>query len=420
METELVNQPDVMPNDPGLTTEPEIQPEVQPVEPIEPVVPQPEVSATEQPASPPKEPAPADIVRMLKELAKERPDFAPVAKNLQDSFYATKAYREIFENIDNARSLHATMEAVGGAEGLLDLQTRVEDLDNIDRMAHEGDPQLMMALAAEEPEGFKKLVPVALEQLERLDSKAYDTALRMPLIKALEASGMRQTMARAVRFLQAGHSDLAQQEIASVAEWLNGLNEELQKAPQQPAFQPSGPMQRTQQDDPAQEAFSNQIVTEGNAWLEQRIQAALKPLSKGLSEGAVSDLAQGVMNELDKELGKNSTYQKQLTTLRKSLDADRTLRYIKANADPLIQRLANTVYSRRYTGPARAAVQQTGQPAQPQVNQQVAARPGSPRLMPKMPTPDQIDHDKTDMRLLMTHKAYLRDGTLVTWPWRRD
>jgi len=167
---ELLTQPDVT----AVPEEPVSTPEAPVVE--EPSVGIPEPSYTQEPIQEQpaptiaKDPLPAEVVRMLRELGKERPDVLPMTKALQDSYYSSKAYRDLF-NIDDARSIKATMEAVGGLDGLNELQSRAEQLEQMDKMAESGDPKLMTSMASQSPEGFKKLVPVALEQLERFGTE---------------------------------------------------------------------------------------------------------------------------------------------------------------------------------------------------------------------------------------------------------
>lgn len=369
------------------------------------------VEATPEPVEASSEPLPAEVAKLLREMRDANPANDAVSKTLKNAYYQQRAFADVFPTVDDARSMKATMDALGGSEGLSSLQENAAYVEEFNRMAEEGDPSLIQAWVSESPEGFKKIVPTVLSEYARLDPAGYNAALRGPLVSALEGSNLRQTVARAIDMMQMGQTDLAGRELTEIANWLTGLSQEQAKAVQ-PQFAPPPEFTAREQAlaQHEEQMYQDNVVGNVGGWLEEKINTALKPLSKQpLSTDARKDLVQSIITDIDNALGQDKGYQTQINMLSRAKDVSRTADYIKANVSRLVQRSTNAVYSRRY---GNVPAVKTAAPAT-----KTATATSGVHQMTVRPRAEDIDTDRTDTGMLMRHQAILRNGTKVTWPW---
>lgn len=403
--------------DTAVETEPEVETPVEPSEPASdgaPSLMEPSVEPSE--GEPLKDALPNDVAKLLRELRSSETIDRAALKSLQSAYFGHKSYAELFPQIEDARIFKATLDSVGGLEGLNQLQESVSTLENLDVMAEEGNPELIKAMASESPEGFRKLVPVALEEMQRLDPRGYDELLRPAFVEAIQGTGLVQSVQRTLQAMQAGYQDFAIQELNGILKWVEGLATQQSQASQMgvSANRQSEPANVINQQD---EIFQQQLSNSAMSWLQERSNAALKGLSQGynLSPEAVKDLTDGILAELDRTFANDAIYQSRMSALIRQHNLDHTLNFMKANIDKVLQKTANAVWTRRYGGikPAVAT-----KPA-PAVNKPAAASAPSTSSVirvPQRPADEQIDNTKTDLGMLMRHQAVLKTGKRVSWP----
>src|SRR5438552_4043112 len=208
---------------PEPAPEPEPSPEPEPVEPSdlvpseggeEPIVEGAGSEGGEEPLEPVpakepagREPLPAELAKSIKELKQAHPEQIPVLNALTKDHYTAKAFKQVYPTPDEAKADKVAIEALGGREGIAQMRKEVTSIEAFDKMASEGDPGVIHGLADQFPEGFKRLVPTAIERLAKSDPQAYRETLRGPLLQILEGDGLIGVIGEALDELKAGAAD---------------------------------------------------------------------------------------------------------------------------------------------------------------------------------------------------------------------
>lgn len=220
-DTELFSD---QPEEPVEQPETEPEPAEQPEEPEEPEVPEES-----------KPILPANVAKLIREIKESNPDATPIAKELSNAYFSQRAYKEVFPNIEDAKVLKASFDSIGGREGLLQLQSTAESLEELDRMLDSGDPKLVEDILAKSPGGFKKVVPHALKTLERSDPEAYRQIIAPELARGVVGSTVGMYIESAVESLKAGDTEMALRRLGPALGWFKSLEQEVQKSSSQPA-----------------------------------------------------------------------------------------------------------------------------------------------------------------------------------------
>lgn len=370
---------------------------------------------------------PRDVTKTLRELRDANPDRAPILRQLNDAFFRQEKYSEAFPTPEDAQRASATLEALGGDEGIASLREAQNQVADIDRMAAEGDPKMIDAWASESREGFVKAAPVFLSKLENLDPHAYASTIQPHLVKALVGSGLGNSLDRIAWFANRVESPELKQEIAQIQRWLGGLVDEENK-------------RQTQQNDPRMaeiqagsrknaeeraQIFQEKIEGQIAPYMASTIEKAIGEHSNGAKLGAdvVSDLSNAVFQEIGRTLRADKVYQSNLAALRSKGDISAITKYIKTNVDSLRARIVRDVWNKRVTPfqngaraaapAARATAQPAARTAQPRTN-------SAPLLLPGKPKITDLDMDRDPNRqLFISGRGYMKAGPhagkLVQW-----
>lgn len=384
-------------------------------------------------AEPGKPPLPSQVAKLLRELSEAHPDHAPALKQLRGQFFEAQEFKAVFpKGAEEARTLKASYESVGGEEGITELQNVARNVRETDESVAAGEPKIIDDIAQNFPEGFKRLVPHALARLERLDPNAYDNAIRGPLVKALGASGLRQTLARAAQYIQTNRADFGLQELQSVEAWLRGHEEAITREeaerndPREAQLREAQQRERTA----AGNAFKNEVARDVVPYARQRVTEALKPFLNGrkLTAEGQDELVRDVIREMDAMHGQEKGFNERWNGLMRDRNRDRILNFARSKIDLVASKAAKTVWTRRYGSAAPVAAAQgrgtgtmsaqrsTAGGSTPPAN---AGGPGTlrnPLKLPGKPPGDQIDWSKDeDRQLYITHRAWLKTGKFVGW-----
>ena len=180
-----------------------------------------------------KDVLPAALSKAVRELKASNPEAAPALKTLNNAYFKSRAYEQVYATPEEARTDKAALEAVGGPTGISEMQASIDQIDAFDNMAKEGNPRVIEGLADQFPDGFKRLVPVAIDRLSKTDPEAYRETMRGPLLQMLEGDGVIDVIGSALEELKAALADpqntaqgvaRAQRELGRIAKWYNDLN----------------------------------------------------------------------------------------------------------------------------------------------------------------------------------------------------
>jgi hypothetical protein len=138
----------------------------------------------------------------------QTPEGAKFAKQVRADYYATQQLKEVEPGgLPAIREKYALMESVGGAEGLVTLQERVQEVDATDAALAAGDPKALDSLGPDFDPGLAKLMPTILDRVMKADPDAYTAALLPHLMGGLMNSPMVGDLDKMIDVLQASHLD---------------------------------------------------------------------------------------------------------------------------------------------------------------------------------------------------------------------
>jgi hypothetical protein len=379
---------------------------------------QPEVEKPEE-----KPPLPKELSKMLREIKEQQPERAGHVRELQTAYYQRNGYREAFSTVDDARNAKATLDALGGEEGIVDLQTLKQEVDVYDEMVASGNPKVVEAWWDEGKEGLIKLAPVVLGKIEAENPAAFEAIARPFFVKSVLQSGIVESVNTVMEFLGDEANPYAQRELTKIVNWLRGMQNEYQGLSKKPEIDPRMQALELERENlrQAESQRRDQDINDKIArYVFDGINEGLRPLLKGrdLSKEAMNDLIMGIGHEIQNSLDADRAYQKNFEALKRTGDINRIVSYSRARIDSIKQRAVNAVYTRRY-GNALPAARKTTPTTTTRTTNTTQPRPAvnaAPLMVPQKPTIDQIDWSKDPEQIMyMTGKAYLKSGKFVSW-----
>jgi hypothetical protein len=394
----------------------------------------------EEPTAPPEEAAPApvpprevlprELSRALREMREAHPEHGDALRSLDKAFYSARNYREVFPSVEDARTAKSTLETLGGPDGITRMRAEIQASRDLDSMAQQGDPRTIQALAESFPDGFKKLVPAALERLSNMDRAAYIEAMRGPLLQMLEGDGLVQEITVAKEELKAGNADRASRSLDAILHWYNQNKQkdtEIKNRWQDPRVQE---LEKRERDVQSQQArmMMDHAYREASAYLSGSLDRTLRQMTQGMkiSTDGVADLKQSVTQEVWMNLRGNDFYMQSTADLLRQGDIDRVLAFARPYIDQATKAVVPKVWARRYG--SLPSARRTA-PAQPQPLNQ-ATTPATPRPMPASSTgtngqpipvtkkPSMSDLDMSKDPSLVNYIAgqgWLKNGKFVRW-----
>ncbi len=180
----------------------------------------------------------ADKVKGLVEsLKKTDPALAKEIKNL---FFAADALKkEIPGGLPEVRQMKATLEELGGKEGIESLKAEKAEWSQIDEKFANGDPTVLDEFAQFNPEGFAKLIPGALDKLATIDRDAYNHSLAGVFVSTLDSWRFMDSLERMAENLSRIVDDKGNQlcgneikRLEGMAKQYESLREMASKVPQ--------------------------------------------------------------------------------------------------------------------------------------------------------------------------------------------
>ena len=163
-------------------------------------------------------------------IAKLKKSDPAAAKLLAKQFYGRQAYEKEFPTVQDARQAKATIESLGGEEGISKLNEEVQDYrTEIEQFAN-GDPALIEQLYKCNPESTAKMVEAALDVFEKNNNvAALDQVILAPMVRRLQQVGLHGHLLKAAEFIKAGKGQEAYDTLGAVGEWLAKLTGDAEK-----------------------------------------------------------------------------------------------------------------------------------------------------------------------------------------------
>lgn len=390
--------------------------------------------AGEAPPQPPAAPdAPikdGDVVKWLREQAKATPEHSKLFNSLRDNYFRAQEFSRLFPEVNEARTLKTHLDAIGGMDGLNELQSISNDMSELYTAIDSGDPAVIEDIAQNSRDGFIKLVPHALETLYRTDQNAYNELLRPIISSTLLNSPIVDSVALAMDRLQRGETDAALRELTRIQQTFETLRGGGgANAPRAGAGGGAyAPVGGHQGPPPAAEAGLNPMVAQIQPVIEQFLERTIQSDAQAalgtrqLAAPAMQRLSGLVKAEIDRTLGSDTAYQARIQALLRSGNAERTRQFIQANVDQVRPRVVRQILTEMYgSQPGAGSGAQQRRAAPPQQRAAGGTRPPVAEGVVNLTRPPRqadIDWSRTDTTAMIAHRAILKDGRSVRWPFK--
>lgn len=355
-------------------------------------------------------PTTKQIRESLKAFRDSNPEHAQAAKLLNDGYSRFEAYKAVFPTVDDARTVKATLDTIGGLEGLASMQQILATVDETDALLDAGDPAVLDRILEDAPDGFKKLASPYLAKLQKADPDAYARALQPHFVRSLVDSNFPQVM-QALHKMVADKPEAAAL-VKNVIDWFEGQKNQADRVsadtlnPERDALKKD----REAFEKERQTEFHKSLSGEIDAHIRQELGTRLKPYAAALNALPVAvrqDVARAAMSVLGKAMEADKAFQSQTQAMLGSRKPDRTK--IIGLSKTKVTALADTVIAevvKNYgltAGAKKAATAKTGAQAAPQSTAIIK--------LTKPPSDTDIDWEYPDaQKAFIMHRAALKEN----------
>jgi hypothetical protein len=353
----------------------------------------------------------------------------PDAKTVGDAMRAIRAQK-------------AAIDALGGEEGIDNLNSEVADYrKEIDQFA-QGDPGLIEQLYEGDPKGVVSAAQNILELLGAKNMEQLDTVLLPHLANRLQQVGFVDYLVKAAGFCKEGKGQEAYDTLAELGKWWSNLKKDAdgisqgrkQRDPREEEFQRRG----QEADRREREFYDSQInteVTRHNNTAIRRISAELIRDAKLKGEG-LRDWEQNLLSRVLDTMRKDKAFQSRAKQIKAKGDVAATSRFINDKFMEVLPTVFRAYKNLRFPAIAAkksssaAATNKGGTASGGAMGGKAGAGTsgngaggsgGGALLVQTLPKRDQIDWTKTTDAMYHigrgTGEAVLKDGKRVKWDW---
>jgi|GEM_PF-1918551 len=345
--------------------------------------------------------------------------------------------------VNRVRQMTATLEAVGGEEGLTEIQNEVEDYRRETTQFANGDPALLQELHTSNPEAFATSITNGLALIMEKSPAMLDNVLLPAMVPRLEKAGMYSSLDKLDALIKEGKGQEAWDLTQDIRKWLNNAKSLAEK---------QASTRKTV--DPEREALNRdraEVATEKQKIYEGQISADVNKLNNTatarLAEPFFKDLKlkpegrREFINALNSRIWKtmrdDKAFQRAGNALKAKGDAGRTARFVSAKFAELLPQHFRALrdamypnYTRGGTKVAAGAGKANGAAAGANgAANGTGAAAGAGKgaagvtLVSKLPRPDEIDWTKTTEAMYHigrgTGEAILKNGKRIKFDWAK-
>ena len=275
----------------------------------------------------------------LAELKKTNPE---LAKKFLGDYHRTQAIiketgaTNISDAVQKVRAMSATLESVGGPEGIQNLNTEVEEYRTEIKQFGEGDPGLVSELYEANPEGLRNAVTNALELMAQKNPDLFDSAIVPAMVNRLENAGFYNGVARLKQFVKDGDGQAAWDLLNDMSAWMDrakGLQKKAIEAKSVDPREQKFAERERELNERDQKIFENQVGTDVNRMNNRTLAKTVEPFFKQLKlevEGR-REFVNGLQSRIWKMMKEDKVFQLQAATIKKSKDPQKLAEFIAAD-----------------------------------------------------------------------------------------
>ena len=361
------------------------------------------------------------VKRAISELKKTHPE---QAKQWQKDHYHLKGFEAEFATVQEARSAKATIESLGGEEGINALQDEVGDYrKEIEQFAN-GDAALIEELYKANPEGIVAAARNAMGVLAAQNKALFDEALSGPMFDRLESVGLYKHLGDLSKLIQEGKGQEAFDLLGNIQRWFGSLKDLANKSregatkrdPQAEALNERERLIKQGEENLRITAITTDVNRRNNSSIQKTVDGFFKELK--LPEGGRKRFVQQLQDSVYAAMKADKTYLRQVANIRAKGDNKRTAEFIAGKFAELLPEHFRTVRNELYPNyrpavgkrPATAgAPAKPGTPAAAGGASRPAAASGS--VLTATPPRDQVDWSKTtDLNWIQGKNIFLKGG----------
>jgi hypothetical protein len=342
------------------------------------------------------------------------------AKRVAESYFRDQAVlketgaKNTGEAITQIRTMKATIESLGGEQGIADLQTEVADYRKEIEQFAAGDPALIQSLGEANPEGLAKSGTQSLEWLKANKPEIYENTIRAPFMERFNKLNFPGFIASVKAAVKEGKGQEAWDLIAGYDKWLKEETGKLESAKAAPAKNPEAEKlakEKAEFEETKQKDFISRVDTDVNRANNPELDKLIGPLQKqlGLQKEGMNHFRNGLIARVWKVLANDKPYLASVKTLRSKGDAGKLASYIhgafKERLPEQFRLHRNEIYPNigKTKAPAPAAPANGKQP-QRVINIQAGQRPKR----------EDVDWSKTTDTMWISGRAILTNGKSVS------
>lgn len=370
-------------------------------------------------AEEPKPMLPRELTKAIRTMREAHPEHAQALRELQRKYFVADAHTKIFKSPEDALAARSTIEMLGGDQGIAELRGWKRVVQDIDKRVDLGDPSVVDDMARSSPDGFKKIIPHALQTLATMDRIAYMETMRPLVLQDLKGSGFKDYLDAAAQELGAGETERANRYLKAMQQFIADAErqeEEKKNRYKDPRLEEIETREKRLREESANQLV-NTVASDLASYRRQTIARAVAPLARErkLSNDARDHIIESVNQQILRSLGSNDFYKENMINLIGEGDREKATKYGKDQIDRMRQATVNSVWSKIYGSiapPRRKPIQAVnGTQAQ---SQGVSVQPrGIP--VQERPSWRDVDMSKTSQEMFLDGKAYLKNGKYVTW-----
>jgi hypothetical protein len=356
---------------------------------------------------------PKDVQAALKQLRDANPK---VAEALRKAYFSSQQFGQLYKNPAEAKSAKIALETAGGPEGIATMREAVQNSEFLEKAAEAGDPSVIENWSKDFPDGFKKAMPHALKQFQKMDQQGFTQALQPHVYGAMETAGLGQVLESMWEAIAGNKPDDVKSLIQKTYKWLEGQKALADKSNTQ-TLDPGREKFETERkkfEGERQSAFLGDIGRDTSRHQQTAIETALTAYLKGkkLTPEGKTELGRVINAGINDTLKGDQAYQRQVKTFLGKKDADGAKRFINDHLDTIVPGIVQSKWRALY---GSAVVQKP-------VQQPNGAKPtiqGGPLKVAAKPPLSEVSKEPGYMEAYIAGKAIMANGPnkgkLVTW-----
>jgi hypothetical protein len=339
-------------------------------------------------------------------------------KDLKNLWFVNQEYREHFASPAEAEKAKLTIMQLGGEEGIQAIEADRAALASIDQRLAQGDPRFVEEIATQNPEGFAKIIPHALDNLARLDPDAYNYTMSKVFSSTFQQrGGLADAIYAVQQNLSLGNTQNAQQLLTNVQEYIDG-------------FEKTSRQQPTKRNDPDREKFQTEkqkweqqkqqewygkLQTEAMANIDTTVKKELASYGKKYSDDAYKMFFNRVLADFAKQLQADTNYQSQMVIHTTKQDKESALKLYRSRAAKFLPLAVKKTYKLFNTEFGGKTAEQKKRVEVNQARKDVGSGAPAVEKVSKAPKPEDIDSRYTTKEMILKGKAVLKNGKTVTF-----